>query len=229
MSWNILVADDDPHIREIVRFALEKAGFRVSIAEDGKEALEKFELEKPSLIVLDILMPEMDGLEACREVRKRSDVPILFLSSRDEEIDRVVGLEIGGDDYVTKPFSPRELVARVNSILKRAYKKSASDEKRELSKGGLRLNIESYTAHWKDRSLQLSAIEFAILKALLASPERVYTRENLMDSVYSADIFVNERTIDSHIRRIRSKFAEVGAHTVIDTVRGLGYRAGSCL
>ena len=122
MAHSILVVDDDPHIRDVVRFAFEKTGMAISIAQDGKEALARFDRNVHDLIVLDIGMPEMDGLEVCRQIRKTSDTPILFLSARDEEIDRILGLEIGGDDYVTKPFSPRELVARVNAILRRARK-----------------------------------------------------------------------------------------------------------
>lgn len=230
MRWKILVVDDEPHIREVIRFALEKAGMEVWCAEDGKEALNVFEKKSPSLMVLDIMMPETDGLEVCREVRRKSEIPILFLSSRDEEVDRIVGLEIGGDDYVTKPFSPRELVARVNTILKRAYKShSGSTEVKELSKGDVSIDVEGHAACWKGETVPLSAIEFAILRTLLTYPEKVYSRDNLIDSVYSNEVYISDRTIDSHIRRIRSKFAERGAESVIETVRGVGYKAGSCL
>lgn len=230
MRWKILVVDDDPHIRDVVLYALEKSNMEVRCAEDGKEALELFEKMAPSLIVLDVMMPEIDGLEVCREVRKKSATPILFLSSRDEEVDRVVGLEIGGDDYVTKPFSPRELVARVNSILKRAYKSEKRPvEAKVLSRGDVSVNVESHTARWKNEDVTLSAMEFAILRTLLAYPEKVYTRDNLIDSVYRNEAYVSDRTIDSHVRRIRSRFAEHGADSVIETVRGVGYKAGPCL
>ena len=140
MAHSILVVDDDPHIRDVVRFAFEKTGMTISIAQDGKEALRQFDRNVHDLIVLDIGMPEMDGLEVCRQIRKTADTPILFLSARDEEIDRILGLEIGGDDYVTKPFSPRELVARVNAILRRTRNTPAPTQAKTLSHGGLAID-----------------------------------------------------------------------------------------
>src|ERR1700676_5023975 len=147
MAHSILVVDDDPHIRDVVRFAFEKTGMTISIAQDGKEALRQFDRNVPDLIVLDIGMPEMDGLEVCRQIRKTAETPILFLSARDEEIDRILGLEIGGDDYVTKPFSPRELVARVNAILRRARPAPAAT--RAMSHGGLAIDADARTAAFR--------------------------------------------------------------------------------
>ncbi len=182
----------------------------------------------PDLIVLDIGMPELDGLEVCRELRRSSQMPILFLSSRDEEIDRIVGLEIGGDDYLTKPFSPRELVARVKAILKRAAPATSSGVPIKLwQRGGLHMDLEAYTTHWGDEPLALTLTEFLLLATLLRHPEKVYGRENLMDAVYG-DVTVSDRTIDSHIRRVRQKFAERGALHIVDTVYGVGYKLGSC-
>ncbi|TIP38183.1 MAG: response regulator, partial [Mesorhizobium sp.] len=163
MPHNILVADDDPHIREIICFALEKAGMRTAAVADGAAALQAVEQRAPDLIVLDIGMPEMDGLEVCRRLRQKSDVPVLFLSARDEEIDRILGLEMGGDDYVTKPFSPRELVARVNVILRRARPapvEEAADD-REFAHGKLTLVPASHAASFDGKPLTLTAIEFA--------------------------------------------------------------------
>jgi two-component system OmpR family response regulator len=229
MGKRILVVDDDPHIREIVQFALEKAGLEVVEARDGGEALRLFPKVKPDLVILDITMPEVDGLEVCRKIRKLSDVSILFLSSRSDEVDRIVGLEIGGDDYVTKPFSPRELVARVQVILKRTQPKPpASAEPKELNHGSLRLDIEGHLATWKGKRVPLTAIEFAMVKALLRHPERVHTRDHLMDGAYDANVTVSDRTVDSHIRRIRSKYAEAGCPAIIETVRGVGYKLSSC-
>jgi two-component system OmpR family response regulator len=174
-------------------------------------------------------MPEMDGLAVCREIRKTSDIPVLFLSSRADEIDRVVGLEIGGDDYVIKPFSPRELVARVQVILKRARVKSpVTTEVKELSHGFVRLDVQGHAAFWKDKKIQLTATEFAILRTLLRHPERVLSREQLIDAAYDGDISVSDRTIDSHIRRVRGKYAEGGCPEIIETVHGIGYKLGSC-
>lgn len=230
MNKHILVADDDQHIREVIRFALEKAGMQVTLAEDGRVALEQFRNQSCDLIVLDINMPEYDGLEVCREIRKTSEIPILFLSSRDDEIDRILGLEIGGDDYVTKPFSPRELVARINVILKRtqAARKTEAVET-GLQHGKLCLQTEQHTASWNGQPINLTATEFAMLLLLLRQPNRVFGRDSIMGSAYNGTIYVSDRTIDSHIRHIRQKFADAGCQAVIETVHGVGYKLASCL
>jgi two-component system OmpR family response regulator len=228
MQKTILIADDDSHIREVLQFALEKAGFRVDAAKHGREAIEKTARQNHDLLVLDINMPEMDGLEVCRHLRKTSDIPILFLSSRDEEIDRVVGLEIGGDDYLTKPFSPRELVARVQAILKRSAPKPApAPSGKTMQKGGLQADAESFTTTWNGTAVALTATEFMLLLCLLRRPQKVFARDELMDDAYP-DTTVSDRTIDSHIRRIRQKFADAGAESVIETMHGVGYKLGSC-
>ncbi|MGZ8159950.1 MAG: response regulator transcription factor [Methylobacter sp.] len=229
MAHSILVVDDDPHIRDVVRFAFEKTGMAISIAQDGKEALARFDRNVHDLIVLDIGMPEMDGLEVCRQIRKTSDTPILFLSARDEEIDRVLGLEIGGDDYVTKPFSPRELVARINVILKRtqAYPKPSQVES-VLQHGKLSIHPEQHTASWEGHAINLTATEFAMLLLLIRQPNRVFSRDQIMHSAYSTPIYVSDRTIDSHIRHIRQKFTEAGCASIIETVHGVGYKLAVC-
>jgi two-component system, OmpR family, response regulator len=229
MPSKILVVDDDAHIREVVQFALEKAGLEAIEAGDGQKALELFSRSKPDLVILDITMPEVDGLAVCREIRKSSNIPILFLSSRADEVDRVVGLEIGGDDYVTKPFSPRELVARVQVILKRArIKPTVTTDLGELSHGSVRLDVQGHAAFWKDTKIPLTATEFAILKTFLRHPDQVLSRNQLMDAAYDADISVSDRTIDSHIRRVRGKYAKNGCKEIIETVHGVGYKLGSC-
>lgn len=229
MPRKILVVDDDAHIREVVQFALEKAGFEAIEAGDGEKALEVFTATTPDLIVLDIAMPEMDGLAVCREIRRHSDVPILFLSSRTDEVDRVVGLEIGGDDYVTKPFSPRELVARVQTILKRARARiEDKPDAKELRHGSVKMDIPSHAAFWKDTKVPLTATEFALLKTFLRAPERVLSREQLMDAAYNAKINVSDRTIDSHIRNLRGKYAKAGCKEIVETIHGVGYKLGSC-
>jgi len=223
----ILVVDDDPHIREVISFALEKAGMLITTANDGKQALGAFAKSPADLLVLDINMPEMDGLECCREIRKNSDVPILFLSSRDDEIDRVLGLEIGGDDYVTKPFSPRELVARINVILKRCQANHREAEPCSiniLEQGLLKLDIEQHQVSWDDENIALTATEFAMLEELLKQPKRVFSRDTIMNSAYKNNAYVSDRTIDSHIRHIRQKFADAGCDAVIETQHGVGYR-----
>ncbi|CCV04345.1 Transcriptional regulatory protein chvI [Mesorhizobium metallidurans STM 2683] len=228
MPHHILVADDDPHIREIICFALEKAGMKTLPVADGAAALQAIERRAPDLVVLDIGMPEMDGLEVCRRLRQRSDVPVLFLSARDEEIDRVLGLEMGGDDYVTKPFSPRELVARVNVILRRARPAPVEIDDRLFSHGRLTLVPASHTASFDGKTLALTAIEFSILKGFLARPAHVLDRERVMASAYAANIHVAGRTVDSHIRNIRAKLAAAGCEDAIETVHGVGFRLGKC-
>jgi two-component system OmpR family response regulator len=175
-------------------------------------------------------MPEFDGLDVCREVRRSSDVPILFLSARDEEIDRILGLEIGGDDYVTKPFSPRELVARVNVILRRLSPRNgdAKAGPAALSQGGLLINPEQHVASFSGTPLKLTAIEFGILRAFLTRPTSVFNREQLMRAAYQLNIQVSDRTIDSHIRNIRAKFAAQNCDSVIETIHGVGFKLGRC-
>jgi two-component system OmpR family response regulator len=227
VAHSILVVDDDPHIRDVVRFAFEKSGMAISIAQDGKEALAQFDRNVHDLIVLDIGMPEMDGLEVCRQIRKNADTPILFLSARDEEIDRILGLEIGGDDYVTKPFSPRELVARVNAILRRTRSAPAAEAK-AMTHGGLAIDSDARTASMLDTQVSLTALEFSILRTLLARPGFVFTRELILDAAYAGNIHVADRTIDSHVRNIRAKMAAAGCDSVIETVHGVGFKLGRC-
>ena len=223
----ILIADDDPGIREVITFALDKAGMETMTARDGAEALEMFDHHRPDLIVLDIGMPEMDGLGVCQEIRKNAETPILFLTARDDEIDRVLGLEIGGDDYVTKPFSPRELVARVKVILKRTSNPGPA-EADILNRGALSLNTKTYEATFDGRAVPLTALEFALLKALVSRPEQVFTRAQIMIAAYGPSVHVSDRTIDSHIRNIRAKLAEAGCTDAIRTVHSIGFRIEAC-
>jgi two-component system OmpR family response regulator len=229
VAHRILVVDDDPHIRDVIGFALEKAGMTIEMARDGGEALSLFRRRPPDMIILDVGMPDRDGLAVCREIRKSSDVPILFLSARDDEIDRIIGLEIGGDDYVTKPFSPREVIARVNIILRRAATAAppAQDET-PLSHGALTLQPAQHTAAFDGHPLGLTAIEFAILKALLSRASAVFSRDQIMTAAYGANINVSDRTIDSHVRNIRAKLARAGCYSVIETVHAVGFRLGRC-
>lgn len=230
MAHSILIVDDEGHIREVIRVALKKAGMDVIEARDGKEALARFAADRPDLIVLDIGMPEFDGLDVCREVRKSSDVPILFLSARDEEIDRILGLEIGGDDYVTKPFSPRELVARVNVILRRLGPRTGEIKAgaAALTQGSLLIDPEQHVASFAGTPLKLTAIEFGILRAFLTRPTSVFNREQLMRAAYQLNIQVSDRTIDSHIRNIRAKLAALNCESVIETIHGVGFKLGRC-
>ncbi len=222
----VLVVDDDRHIREVITFALGEAGFETSEAVDGEQALAAFDRFAPDLVVLDIVMPELDGTEVCRRLRARSSVPIVFLTSRDDEIDRVLGLELGGDDYLTKPFSPRELVARVRAVLRRTSP-AASRESQTLRHGRLAVDLDRFTVAWDGREAPLTVMELGVLRTLLGRPGKVYSRDELMDRAYDETTVVSDRTIDSHVRRVRAKLKALGADPV-ETVHGAGYRLGSC-
>jgi len=216
----VLLVDDDQNLRQVAHYALSRAGFRVEEAANGRDALAAARARPPDLIVLDVRMPEMDGLEVCRELRKTSRVPIVFLSSADEEIDRVLGLELGGDDYLGKPFSPRELVARARAVLRRLDPAVVSKD--VLRRGPLALDEERFEASWNGNAIVLTVTEFNLLAALLRAPGKVFTRDELISRAYDG-IAVSERTVDSHLRRVRAKLAAVGGEP-IETVHGLGYR-----
>jgi two-component system OmpR family response regulator len=226
----ILIVDDDPAIRDVVRFAVTRAGFEAVEAADGPAALDAFAAAAPDLVVLDVLLPGLDGIEVCRELRRRSSVPILFLSSKEDEVDRVVGLELGGDDYIGKPFSPRELVARVRALLRRAApaRTPAPPAPQTLRRHGkLTLDLDFVRASWDGQEVQLTATEFGILRTLIGRPGKVYSRDDLMDGAYGVDKVVSDRTIDSHVRRLRAKFAAIGAAPV-ETLHGFGYKLAPC-
>ncbi len=226
MNKQILVADDDAHIRDILRIALAQAGFEVTEVADGKEALREATRSEPDLIVLDIGMPEMDGLEVCRELRKTSQIPILFLTAQGDEIDRVVGLELGADDYVSKPFSPREVIARIRAILKRAGAEEAPAT--VLQRGTLRIDPERHLCEVGEKKVTLTAREMELVIQLMKRPNHVMARPQLVDAIYGTNIHVSDRTMDSHLRNVRAKFSAVGCKDAIETVHGVGVRMGPC-
>jgi two-component system, OmpR family, response regulator len=229
MAHHILIADDDPHIRELLSFALAKAGMEVTEVGDGEAALAAVATRSPDLLILDINMPKMDGLEVCRRLRAEGNLPILFLSSRDDEIDRVLGIELGGDDYVVKPFSPREVVARVGAILKRgAMNVAPSELSAPLVIGQLRLDPESWEARWAGQPITPTATEFELLRLLASAPSRVFSRDSIIDRLHGPGFAITDRTIDSHIRNVRGKFAAFGVTDLIETRAGVGYRMGAC-
>ncbi|MCU0657828.1 MAG: response regulator transcription factor [Polyangiaceae bacterium] len=226
MSRKILLVDDDPHLRDVVLYALQREGFAVEAAVNGLQALEFFGQRGPfDLVVLDVMMPELDGLEVCRRLRQGSRVPIVFLSSRDEEIDKILGLELGGDDYVTKPFSVRELLARVKAVLRRLSEPApaAGEAPALLTWGPIRLDPARHEVSCGEAALRLTVTEFGLLLALMERPGRVLSRGQLMEVAYSYDNLITERTIDTHVKRIRKKFRDAG-HDPIETVYGLGYK-----
>lgn len=220
----VLVVDDDPHIREVVCFALQQAGIETVTAANGVEALDAHRQQQPDLIVLDILMPELDGLSACRQLRDISNVPIVLLSSRDEEVDRILGLEMGADDYVGKPFSPRELVARVKANLRRHHELAKPIGGEDiLEVDTYVINRDRFESSWNGQLLPLTQTEFHLLETLATRPDKVFTRDALMQGAYDIRRVVSHRTIDSHIRRLREKLVQAGAPG-IRTVHGVGYR-----
>jgi len=229
MPRTILIVDDDPHIRQLLVFAFGKAGLDTAQASDGEAALSYAAQHQPDLIVLDINMPKMDGLEVCRQLRAQGDMPILFLSSRDDEIDRVLGIELGADDYVVKPFSPREVVARSMAILRRtASRPRAADTTASLQHGSLRLDTDAWAAKWRDTAVELTVTEFTILRTLVSMPARIFTRDMIIDRLHGPGFAITDRTIDSHVRNLRRKFAEIGCNDIVETRAGVGYRLGNC-
>ena len=230
MPRTILVVDDDPHIRQLLVFAFGKAGLDTIEAQDGEDALAQVAAHAPDLVILDINMPRMDGLEVCRRLRAQGDVPILFLSSRDEEIDRVLGIELGGDDYVVKPFSPREVVARAMAILRRTagHPPAVQEAAGAVSHGDLTLDPEGWEARWRGAVIALTATEFTLLRTLAVMPSRIFSRDMLIDRLHGPGFAITDRTIDSHIRNLRRKFADAGCDDLIETRAGVGYRLGGC-
>lgn len=224
MPGKILVVDDEPAILELVTYNLEQAGFSTLTATDGEAALRLVEEERPDLVILDIMLPKMDGFEVCRIIRTRYNTPILMLTARREEVDRVLGLELGADDYMVKPFSPRELVARVRAILRRAAE-AGSRKGGLIVVGDLVINPESHEVRVRGQKVDLTLKEYQLLKFLAENPGRVFTREVLLDRLWEGGYFGDTRTIDVHIRHLREKIEEDPSNPrYILTVRGVGYK-----
>jgi DNA-binding response OmpR family regulator len=223
MAQTVLVVDDEPQIVRLVQAYLEEAGFRVVTASDGQEALYVARHEKPDLVVLDILMPQMDGLEFTRRIRSERNVPIIMLTARADETDRIVGLEMGADDYVTKPFSPREIVARVRAVLRRAQ--AQPELPQVLHAGSLVLDRTTHAVSVSGRHVDLTPTEFGILEVLMTTPGRVFSRAELLETVQGVAFEAYERTVDVHIKNQRRKIEPDPAHPrYVLTVRGVGYR-----
>jgi len=224
MKEKILIVDDEQRIIKLVKAYLEKEGYSTIEASDGEVALALWRKEKPDLVILDILMPQVDGLEFCREVRKESNAPIIILSARTQEEDRLTGLELGADDYVTKPFSPRELVARVRAVLRRRNQEEEGEQP-PIIEGPLVINGEKRLVEVDGEDVQLTATEFDILETLASCPGRVYSRGQLVGSEKAGHHESNDRTVDAHIKNIRKKLGEKAVGwSFIETVYGIGYR-----
>ncbi|MGB8527667.1 MAG: response regulator transcription factor [Rhodoplanes sp.] len=226
----IALVDDDRNILASISIALEGEGYRIQTYTDGASALDGFKTSMPDLAILDIKMPRMDGMETLRRLRQKSDVPVIFLTSKDEEIDELFGLKMGADDFIRKPFSQRLLVERVKVVLRRATSKDGGPPKetasaKVLERGQLRIDPERHTCTWKGKAVSLTVTEFLILQALAQRPGAVKSRNALMDAAYDDQVYVDDRTIDSHIKRLRKKFKQTDDDfDMIDTLYGVGYR-----
>jgi DNA-binding response OmpR family regulator len=220
MPSSVLVADDEKNIVQLVKLYLTNEGFRVETAQDGQEALEKARRFKPDIVVLDIMMPRLDGLEVCRRLRKESNVPVIMLTARGDDVDKIVGLELGADDYVTKPFNPRELVARVKAVLRRTQ--APPDQDVTVEVGNVSIDPGRREVRIGGKEVQMRAKEFDLLLALAQERGRVLTREALLSRVWGYEYLGDSRTVDVHVTWLRDKLS--GATAVIQTVRGVGYK-----
>lgn len=225
----VLIIEDDDNLQEALRYRLEQDGYKVHSARDGEEGLELARETRPDIIILDIMLPVLDGLEVCRILRQETAVPVIMLTAKGEEVDRVVGLELGADDYVVKPFSTRELLARMRAVRRRARPggdaASQADAAAVLRAGDLRVNQTSHTATLGDRTLALKPKEFSLLALLMSNPGRVFTRDRILERIWGFDWVGDSRTVDVHVRRLREKIeADPSEPARIVTVRGVGYR-----
>lgn len=222
-ATKILIADDDENISELIRLYVTKEGFTAITANNGVKALELFRNESPSIIILDIMMPEMDGWQVCREIRKTSNVPIIMLTAKGETFDKVLGLELGADDYMVKPFETKELVARIKAVLRRTDAKEQKADK-EIVFPKLEINLSNYELKIDGKITEIPPKELELLYFLASNPNRVFTREQLLEEVWGFDYFGDSRTVDVHIKRLREKLEDVEANWQLKTVWGVGYK-----
>jgi two-component system, OmpR family, response regulator len=225
-SSTILLVDDEDAVQKLLAYPLERDGFRVVQARDGEEALAQFAAEQVDLVVLDVMLPKLDGLEVCKRLRASSTVPIIMLTARDDELDKVLGLELGADDYITKPFSIREFRSRVRALLRRAAAPPSSPPDEEtIDTNGLRIDLGRRDVQVQGRPVQLTYVEFELLRTLASHPGRVYTRELLLQALWGGSDYREPRTIDVHVRHLREKLErDPREPEFIFTVRGVGYR-----
>ena len=221
-SATILLVDDEESVQKLLTYPLQQEGFRVLQAGDGEEALRRFEAEHVDLVVLDLMLPRLDGLEVCRRLRAQSTVPIIMLTARDDELDKVVGLELGADDYITKPFSIREVRSRVRALLRRAALPPDGGNRDVIAVDSLAIDLSKRLVELEGRQIDLTYVEFELLRALVAKPGRVFSRQALLQGLWGDYAYREPRTIDVHIRHLREK---LGDPELIQTVRGVGYRA----
>jgi two-component system response regulator VicR len=225
MSIKILIVDDEPPIVEMLAYNLKRANYSVLVARDGQEALDIARSDSPDLIILDLMLPKLDGLEVCRSLRRERDVPIIMLTARDGEVDRVVGLELGADDYVVKPFSVRELMSRVKAVLRRTTRRTEDGAGEAVCAGDLRVDPARREARWGDAELALTALEFDLLHTLACHEGQVLTREQLLEMVWGYDYYGDLRAVDAAVKRLRRKLrAAAPKADLIVTIRGVGYK-----
>ncbi len=222
-NGKIMVVDDDSNICELLRLYLEKEEFDVCIAGNGAQALELFDREKPDLMLLDIMMPQLDGWQVCREIRKKSSCPIIMLTAKGEVFDKVLGLELGADDYVVKPFEAKEVVARVKAVLRRSGAQDKQKTK-EVSYDGLYINMENYELRVRGKQIDTPPKEMELIYHLASNPNRVYTRDQLLDEVWGFEYYGDSRTVDVHVKRLREKLDGVSDQWTLKTVWGVGYK-----
>ena len=220
----IMVVDDDSNICELLRLYLEKEGFDPVIAGNGVRALEMFETEKPDLILLDVMMPQLDGWQVCREIRKKSECPIIMITAKGETFDKVLGLELGADDYVVKPFETKEIVARIKAVLRRTGKSAAENDIKEVSYDKLVVNMTKYELKVDGKVVDTPPKELELLYHLASNPNRVYTRDQLLDEVWGFEYYGDSRTVDVHVKRLREKLEGVSDKWTLKTVWGVGYK-----
>ena len=220
----ILVSDDDKNICELLRLYLEKEGYEVSIANDGTQALAKFNAESPDMVLLDIMMPGLDGWQVCREIRKKSNCPIIMITAKGETFDKVLGLELGADEYVVKPFDTKEIVARIKAVMRRTGKNTSEGDVKEVRYDKLVVNMTKYELKVDGKIVDTPPKELELLYHLASNPNRVYTRDQLLDEVWGFEYYGDSRTVDVHIKRLREKLEGVSDQWSLKTVWGVGYK-----
>ena len=224
MQYKILIVDDDENICELLRLYLEKDGFETVVANDGEQAVDYAAKYTPDLILLDIMLPKLDGWQVCREIRKSSDVPIIMLTAKGETFDKILGLELGADDYISKPFDTKEVIARIKAVLRRSSDKDKASQIQEVKYDKLRINLTNYELEVNGVKIDTPPKELELIYHLASNPNRVYTRDQLLDKVWGFDYYGDSRTVDVHVKRLREKLENVSDRWSLKTVWGVGYK-----
>ena len=224
MQYKILIVDDDENICELLRLYLEKDGFETIVANDGEQAVDFANKYSPDLILLDIMLPKLDGWQVCREIRKTSETPIIMLTAKGETFDKILGLELGADDYVSKPFDTKEVIARIKAVLRRSHEKDKASQINEVRYDKLRINLTNYELEVNGVKIDTPPKELELIYHLASNPNRVYTRDQLLDEVWGFDYYGDSRTVDVHVKRLREKLENVSEEWCLKTVWGVGYK-----